>query len=137
MRIGMDFGTTNSGVSVFDGIRVRLIPLDTANGMNVMRSVIYLTRDHETHFGQAAIDLYNAQNINRETHFVRRSLGVLFMEHSDGLKFARDAYFMLDELEPGRLMRSLKSALATGYTSTRLYGREYTLEALIGRPFSL
>ncbi|MCC7206346.1 MAG: Hsp70 family protein [Anaerolineae bacterium] len=131
MRIGMDFGTTNSGISVFDGQQVRLIPLDAANGMNVMRSVIYLTRDHETHFGQAAIDLYNAQNINRETHLVRRSLGVMEMEFAE-TTFVREAYFLVDELEPGRLMRSLKSALATGYTSTRLYGREYTLEALIG-----
>ena len=31
MRIGLDFGTTNSGAAVFDGQRVRVLPLDPAS----------------------------------------------------------------------------------------------------------
>ncbi len=131
MRIGMDFGTTNSGIAVFDGQRVHVIPLDPDSSSNVMRSVLYLTRDHEVHVGQNAIQLYNQQNINRERRMVRKTVGHVKMEFADGLKTETDVHILVDEFEPGRLLRSLKSALATGYTGTRMFGREYTLEYLI------
>lgn len=51
MRVGMDFGTTNSGIAVFDGRDVHVLALDPDADSNVMRSVIYLTRDHEVHVG--------------------------------------------------------------------------------------
>ena len=131
MRVGMDFGTTNSGVAFFDGSRVHMIALDATARSAVMRSVIYLTREHECHVGQQAISLYNGQNINRQQRLVRRVIGHVEMEHSDGLLVETDVHILVDELEPGRLIRSLKSALATGYKGTVLYGREYTLEDLI------
>ena len=31
MRVGLDFGTTNSSAAVYDGTRVRLINLDPVN----------------------------------------------------------------------------------------------------------
>ena len=37
MRIGLDFGTTNSGAAVFDGRRVRVFPLD--DPASVVRSL--------------------------------------------------------------------------------------------------
>ncbi len=131
MRIGMDFGTTNSGIAVYDGTRVRILKLDPVADSSVMRSVIYLTRDHELHVGQAAIDLYHAQNINRERRMVRKRVGRVEMTFADIGKIATDVHVFVDELEPGRLMRSLKSALATPYTGTAIYGKDYTLEALI------
>jgi len=131
MRIGMDFGTTNSGIAVYDGDRVHVIQLDPDVNSNVMRSVIYLTRDHEVIVGQHAIELYNTQNINRERRMVRKTVGHVAMDFADGLRAETDVHIMVDELEPGRLLRSLKSALATNYTGTRLFGREYMLEQLI------
>src|SRR5581483_3800244 len=44
---------------------------------------------------------------------------------------ATDVHVLVDELEPGRLMRSLKSALATPYSGTVIYGKRYSLEELI------
>src|SRR5712691_515477 len=114
MRIGMDFGTTNSGISVYDGSEIHVLPLDPATNSTTMRSVIYLTRDHELHVGQGAIDLYNSQNINRERRMVRKKVGHIVMSFAEGT-VETDVHIMLDELEPGRLMRSLKSALATPY----------------------
>ncbi|MCC7448353.1 MAG: Hsp70 family protein [Anaerolineae bacterium] len=131
MRIGMDFGTTNSGIAVYDGVQVRVLKLDPVAASSVMRSVIYLTRDHELHVGQAAIDLYNAQNINRERRMVRKRVGRVEMTFAEVGNVATDVHVFVDELEPGRLMRSLKSALATPYTGTAIYGRDYTLEALV------
>jgi hypothetical chaperone protein len=129
MRIGMDFGTTNSGVAVFDGERVNILPLEPAS--SVMRSVIYLTRDHELHVGQAAIELYNEQNINRERRMVRKRVGRIEMLFAEIGELATDVHVLVDELEPGRLMRSLKSALATPYSGTVIYGKKYSLEELI------
>jgi hypothetical chaperone protein len=43
----------------------------------------------------------------------------------------RDVYVLVDELTPGRLLYSLKSALATHYEGTTILGRTYALEELI------
>lgn len=129
MRIGMDFGTTNYGAAVFDGEHVNVLPLEPAS--SVMRSIIYLTRDHELHVGQAAIELYNEQNINRERRMVRKRVGRIEMLFAEIGELATDVHVLVDELEPGRLMRSLKSALATPYSGTVIYGKRYSLEELI------
>ncbi len=134
--IGMDFGTTNSGIAAYDGQTLRVLPLDPHTGRSVMRSVLYLTREGETHVGQRAIDLYNTQNVNRPRRMVRKVIGHVVMEFSDGLRVQTDATVEVDDLEPGRLLRSLKSALATGYTHMTLYGKQYSLEDLIARYLS-
>src|SRR5690242_6637353 len=108
MRIGMDFGTTNSGVAVYDGDHIHILELDAVAQSSTMRSVIYLTRDRELHVGQEAIDLYNDQNINRERRMVRKRVGRIEMEFAEVGRLATDVHIMVDELEPGRLMRSLK-----------------------------
>src|SRR5258708_22649759 len=125
----MDWGTTNLGVGVYDGEKVNVLALESTS--SVMRSVLYLTRDHELHVGQAAIELYNEQNINRERRMVRKRVGRIEMVFADLGPLATDVHILVDELEPGRLMRSLKSALATPYTGTVIYGKKYTLEGLI------
>jgi hypothetical chaperone protein len=127
----MDFGTTNSGIAVYDGHQIDVLKLDPVAETSVMRSVLYMTRDYDLHVGQAAIDLYNAQNTNRERRMVQKKVGRVKMSFGDGLNVETDVHVMVDDLEPGRLLRSLKSALATPYTGTRLFEREYTLEALI------
>src|SRR5512135_1969659 len=104
MRIGLDFGTTNSGVAVYDGQDVHVLELDPVAQSSTMRSVIYLTRDHELHVGQEAIELYNVQNINRERRMVRKQVGRVEMLYADNFKVATDVHIMVDELEPGRLM---------------------------------
>ena len=44
MIVGMDFGTTNSGMAVYDGRQVRLLPLDPASANPVVaRTALYLT----------------------------------------------------------------------------------------------
>jgi hypothetical chaperone protein len=131
MRIGMDFGTTNSGIAVYDGRRVQVLELDPVAESSTMRSVIYITRDHELFVGQKAIDLYNEENINRKRRMVRKTVGRVEMLFAEVGTVATDIHVFVDELEPGRLMRSLKSALATPYSGTMIYGRKYTLEDLI------
>lgn len=131
MRVGMDFGTTNSGIAVYDGQTVNVLRLDPLANTDTMRSVIYLTREQELHIGQAAINLYNTQNINRERRMVQKKVGRIQMLFAEIGTVATDVHVWIDELEPGRLLRSLKSALATNYTGTRLFERDYSLEELI------
>ena len=131
MRIGMDFGTTNSGIAVYDGQRLNVIKLDPEANGNVMRSVIYLTKAHELHVGEEAIRLYNAQNIDRERKMVNKVVGRVSMTFAEVGTISTFVTISVDELEPGKLMRSMKSVLATPYTSTKLYGHEYSLEDLI------
>ena len=132
MYIGIDFGTTNSGAAYFDGTQVHLVPIDPASiDPVVMRSVLYITRDHEVHLGKEAIDAYYRQNVGRPSKMVRQWVGEVEMTFAEVGTFVRDVYVMVDELTPGRLLRSLKSELATGYEGTTIFGHHYRLEELI------
>jgi hypothetical chaperone protein len=142
MRIGIDFGTTNSGAAFFDGESVHAFPLDPSSGdPTVLRSAMYITRDHDVFIGHEAIDAYYRQNVGRPSRLVRERVGEIEITQSDvgSVKgypvgpqtYVRDVYVMVDELTPGRLLHSLKSGLATGYEGTVIFGQRYSLDALI------
>jgi hypothetical chaperone protein len=132
MRIGIDFGTTNSGAAVFDGQRVRVFPLDPdSRDPGVIRSVLYITREQETFAGQDAIDTYYRQNVGRPSRMARHYVGEIEMTAAEIGTFVKDVYVLVDELTPGRLLRSLKSALACDYEGTMVFERYYGLEELI------
>lgn len=132
MYIGVDFGTTNSGAAYLQGSEVHIVPLDPGSpDPRVMRSMLYITRDHEITFGKAALDTYYEQNIGRPSKMVRQWVGEVEMTFAEIGTFIRDVYVMVDEWTPGRLLRSLKSGLATGYEGTTIFGRYYELEQLI------
>jgi hypothetical chaperone protein len=141
--IGIDFGTTNSGAAVVEGGQVRALPLDPASrDPAVMPSALYVTREHEVYLGQEAIHTYYRQNVGRPSRMVQREVGEIEITLSDvgsvkgypvgPQEIVRTVHTMVDALSPGRLLRSLKSALATHYEGTRIYDQIYTLEALIG-----
>jgi RNase H-fold protein (predicted Holliday junction resolvase) len=132
MHIGLDFGTTNSGAAVFDGQRVHVFPLDPASqDPTVVRSTLYVTRDHQVFVGKEAVDAYYRQNIGRPSKMVRQYIGEIEMTFAEIGTFVRDVYVLVDELTPGRLLRSLKSGLATSYEGTTIFGRYYELEELL------
>ena len=132
MHIGLDFGTTNSGAAVFDGQQVHVFPLDpTSHDPTVIRSTLYLTRDHEILIGREAIEAYYRQNVGRPSKKVRQYVGEIEMTFAELPTFVQEVYVLVDELTPGRLLRSLKSGLATGYEGTTIFGRYYELEDLI------
>jgi hypothetical chaperone protein len=132
MRIGLDFGTTNSGAAVFDGRRVHLFPIDRpSHDPTVIRSTIYITRDHQVSIGQEAIETYYRQNTGRPSKMVRQYVGEIEMTFAEIGTFVKDVYVMVDELTPGRLLHSLKSELTSSYEGTTIFGRYYGLEELI------
>ena len=142
MRIGLDFGTTNSGAATYDGHRVQLFSLDPAShDPTVMRSVMYVTRDHQVLIGQEAIDTYYRENIGRPSRMMRHYIGQIEVTYGDvgsvkgypvsPLTVIRDVYTLVDELTPGRILHSLKSELVSSYVGTTIFGRYYELEELI------
>ncbi len=142
MHIGLDFGTTNSGAAVFDGQRVHVFALDASSSdPRVIRSTMYITREHEISIGREAIDTYYRQNVGRPSRMVRERVGEIEFTQSDvgSVKgypvgpqtYVREVYVLVDELTPGRLLHSLKSGLATSYEGTTIFGRYYALDELI------
>lgn len=131
MTIGVDFGTTNSGAAVVIDGQLRALAIDPQNSdPTIMRSLLYITREHEVFVGRAALDAYYEQNIGRPSRMVRQRVGEIEVTAAD-MAYIRDVYVMVDELAPGRLLRSLKSSLATSYEGTTIFDRYYSLEELI------
>ena len=132
LSIGIDFGTSNSSVATFDGQALRLLALDEhARDPQVMRSLLYITREGEIVAGQRALDLYTEQNTGREVKMERRYIGEVKMVFSD-MVVVKDAFALVDVNEPGRLFQSLKRFLpVTAFKKTNVFGSEYRLEELV------
>ncbi|MFL5801164.1 MAG: Hsp70 family protein [Roseiflexaceae bacterium] len=132
MQIGLDFGTTTTVASVFDGTTVRLIPLDPADVTpTVMRSVLLVSRAGEVMVGRTAIDHYTASNVGRAIEYQEVMLGVLQMHFAD-MTITRDIHAVVDANAPARLFQSLKTALRDpSYTSTDVFGTRWTIEEIV------
>ena len=132
MIIGMDFGTTNSGMAVYDGRAVELLPLDpTAPNPSVARTALYITNEQAVTIGRAAIDLYFAHNLNRPVKMQRVWIGELEVI-ADGVYYVTDVYAWADALSPGRLFLSIKTGLRdVNYPGTTIGQFYYSLETLI------
>jgi len=132
VSIGIDFGTSNSSVAVYDGRRTRLLELDHgARDPRVMRSLLYITREGDVIAGQGALAMYTEQNTGREVRLERRYVGEIDMVFSD-MSLHQHVYGLVDVNEPGRLFQSMKRFLAdTSFTTTDVFGKEYRLEELL------
>ncbi|MEZ4643811.1 MAG: Hsp70 family protein [Chloroflexota bacterium] len=132
MIVGMDFGTTNSGMAVYDGHTVTVLPLDPDNrNPRVARTALYVTNDQNVHIGRTAINHYYEQNINRPIKMQRVWIGELEILGAD-MYYVTDAYTWVDVLSPGRLFLSIKSSLRDAdYPGTVVGQFYYPLEDLI------
>jgi hypothetical chaperone protein len=133
MIVGMDFGTTNSGLAVFDD-RVKLIPIDSRNpsAPHVVRTTLYISRHYEHYIGRKAIDEYYERNQGRPIKLRKQHVGTIELNYASLGTFYRDVFVWVDELEPGRLFRSMKTYLADeDFLGTSVWGRFYTMEDLV------
>ena len=131
-KVGIDFGTSNSGVAIYKDGQVHLLPIDRQNVLpEVVKTVLYITREYQPYIGQEAIAQYYRHNVNRQRRYVRQWAGEIDFEGGD-LFYVRDVYVYVDELKPGRLMQYLKTALRKeGYAGTRIFERFYTVGELV------
>jgi|WetSurMetagenome_2_1015567.scaffolds.fasta_scaffold100882_1 hypothetical chaperone protein len=129
---GIDFGTSNSSVGIYDGSKISLLPLDTYhNNPEIVKTILYITRDQKPYIGQEAVQLYYKQNIGRSRHFVKVKAGQI--EYQGGeLFYVTDVYVYVDELQPGRLLQYLKTALRNPqYQGTQIFDITYPIEELV------
>ncbi len=127
LKVGLDFGTSNSGVAVYDGTRVRLLPVDPKNVLpEVIKTVLYITRDYRALIGQEAVEAYYRDHVGRRRHFVKQWAGEIDVYGAD-MHYVRDIFVYVDELKPGRLLQYLKTALRKeSYQGTRIFERHFT-----------
>jgi hypothetical chaperone protein len=132
LKVGIDFGTSNSGVAVYDGSQVHLLPIDQQNVTpEVVKTILYITKDHKSYIGQQAVELYYRHNVNRRRHFVRKWAGEIEYRGAD-MFYVRDVFVYVDELKPGRLLQFIKTALRSeGYHGTQIFDRYYTTADII------
>ncbi len=135
IKIGLDFGTSNSGVAVSDGKAVRVLPIDPLNVQpEVIKTLLYITRDDHAFIGQEAVELYYRHNVNRVRRFVKKWAGELEYTGAE-MFYVRDIFVNVDELNPGRLLQYIKTALRKGgtggYQGTQVFDRYYTVEDLV------
>jgi hypothetical chaperone protein len=134
MRVGIDFGTTNSGIAIYDGAEMHLFKVDELLP-DLLPSIIYITKQFTEYVGSEARDLYLQQNVNRPSRFEKIWVGELEMWVSTATspKLVRmDVFAWNDVLVPGRLLKSVKTALRSqDYEGTHIFSQEYTLEQLI------
>jgi hypothetical chaperone protein len=138
IRAGIDFGTSNSGVAVYDGRRVQLLAVDPKNVLpEVIKTVLYITRDYRCSIGQEAVENYYRDNVNRQRRYVKQWAGEIDVRGAD-MFYVRDIYVYVDELKPGRLLQYLKTALRKErYEGTQIFERYYTVGDLAKTYLSL
>ncbi|MDX1996059.1 MAG: Hsp70 family protein [bacterium] len=131
MIIGMDFGTTNSGLAYYDGQRLELIPINKTGGA-IDRTALYITNDRQVYTGRGAIDTYYAQNLNRPVNIQQVRVGEITLTFAELPSFVRDVYVDQDLFSPGRLFLSFKTALSSlNYVGTVVGSHFYFLEDII------
>ncbi|HLZ71716.1 MAG TPA: Hsp70 family protein [Dehalococcoidia bacterium] len=133
LSVGLDFGTSNSSVAVYDGQRVTLAPLDAAGrDPSVMRSLLYLTKQGERFVGQEAFDRHQRDNVGRAVKLERHYVGDVTMTFSGVGTITIEANALIDVNEPGRLFQSIKSLLPDRvFARTSVYGVDLTAEDLV------
>jgi hypothetical chaperone protein len=132
LHVGLDFGTSNSGVAIYQDGSVRVLPIDGKNVVpEVVKTILYITRDFQHFIGQEAVELYYKQNINRQRRFVKKWSGEIDYRGAD-MHYVRDIYVYVDELQPGRLLQFIKTALRSEkYHGTQVFERYYNLSDII------
>jgi hypothetical chaperone protein len=133
MQIGLDFGTTTTVASVFDGRTIRLIPLDPDEPTpTVMRSALLVSRAGEIMVGRRALDHYTATNIGRNFVYEDVYVGTISMTFDGVGTLIKDVYATVDANAPARLFQSLKTALRDpSYISTDVFGARWRVEEIV------
>ena len=137
MRLGVDFGTTNSTVSLYDGDTLHPIQVDPKNdNPYVMPSLIYIDRRGKTTVGAAAAEVYLRRETGRPVRWRRREAGEIGITvaslENDPIEFTQQVNVLVDVAARGRLLQSIKTGLFNNrYSGTRVFEKFYLLENLI------
>lgn len=131
MRFGLDFGTSNTSLAVWDGTKSDVLPIDPLAGAS-MPTVLYVRRDGSTSVGRPAIETYLRDNRTRGP--IRREYLPLGVKLASSNPFQKpvEAMVLTDVASPGRLFQALKTFLGDELdVRTNVFGEARGLEELI------
>jgi hypothetical chaperone protein len=131
VRFGLDFGTSNTSLAVWDGAKSTVLPIDPLAG-EAMPTILYVRRDGSSTVGRPAIEAYLGDNRTRgPVQRQYQSLGVK-LESSNPYQKPVEALIYTDVASPGRLFQALKSFLGDELdVRTNVFGEAKGLEQLI------
>ncbi len=134
MRLGIDFGTTNSAAALYDGHTLH--PVTLANGDKMLPSLIYINREHQPTLGWDAAREYARRETGRAVRWKSRSIGqieiVVAGSGGSPITYTQEVVVTYDDAANGRLLQSVKTALRNErYHGTQIFDRYYTLDELI------
>ncbi|MBI4789143.1 MAG: Hsp70 family protein [Chloroflexi bacterium] len=132
MRLGIDFGTTNSSIARFDGNSLHRLELDPANdNSHVLPSLIYIDRKHASVVGTPAATEYLKRETGRAVSWEKRNVGEIDFMGGD-MFYVETVHIMVDAAAAGRLLQYVKTGLRDPqYEGTRVFDRFYTVDELI------
>ncbi|NWF70982.1 MAG: Hsp70 family protein [Chloroflexi bacterium] len=132
MRLGIDFGTTNSAAAVYDGVTLHPVHINQAA---ILPSLLYIDRQHQATLGSAAAQLYLQRETGRAVQWRSREIGVIEVVVSGKdapIIYNVPVVVTFDDAASGRLLQSVKTALRLEhYEGTQIFDRFYTVDELI------
>ncbi len=137
--VGVDFGTSNSSVALFDGNELHCLEFkEEEQEFKLIPTAIYISKDLLPTIGRAGIEQYLGDNRNRQIHLKREyvgdidmTLGILGAE-GDAETFTVRTNAWTDQDLPGRLFSGLKSWLGNGdINRVRIFEKSFSLTALV------
>lgn len=137
MRIGIDFGTTNSSVAHYDGEKLTPIVLDPVNeNPYVLPSLIWIDQEYQVRLGTPAADEYLARETGRRIVWAKKDAGAIEMivggSGSGPIRYWHEVSLVTDVGATGRLLQSVKTALRDPrYNGTDIFERYYSVDELI------
>ena len=139
LGIGVDFGTSNSAVAIYDGERIHLVSLESNNV--TMPSASYIDRQFQVCTGQQAIDTYISNNMGRKVELGVEVLGEgrtsTGQTGDEGLPESASTNLIygqafVDSGEKGRLFRGVKRMLGQAdVPRLMVFEKAFRLVALI------
>lgn len=140
--IGVDFGTSNSTVAVYDGQELRFVHLEMLGQPpeDYMPTAIYIDRAYQPIMGWEAMAEYLRANAGRTIELAREEVGEFDITvgageeavSQDAATIRVQAHAYTDVNMPGRLFRSVKSWLGhERLERVDVFGKAYRITALI------
>ncbi len=137
MRLGIDFGTTNSAIAFYDGERLSALRINPDNeNPHVLPSLIYVDREQQSTVGIEAAFAYLEHDTGRPVRWRRQVIGsaeiVVAGRDADAISYDQELAALVDVAAHGRLLQSVKTILRNpDYEGTRIFERYYTVDQLV------
>jgi hypothetical chaperone protein len=137
MRLGIDFGTTNSAIALYDDGQLFSVRTNPENeNPFVLPSLIYVDREQNATVGIEAAFEYLEHDTGRVVKWQKQMIGVAEItvagRGADAITYDQELYALVDIAAHGRLLQSIKTILRSPtYEGTRIFERFYTVDELI------